>query len=90
MALPPKPNNCRLAWRKPGHHTCSTDSEKNLSVPEHVMEGDITTIMEPLHFVAHVLEQQLVLVEIHLQPAPQKPQQKFHSEGRDYSLGKIA
>lgn len=54
------------------------------------MESDITTIMEPFHFIAHVLEQQLVLVEIYLQPAPQKPQQKFHSEGRDYSLGKIA
>lgn len=54
------------------------------------MESDITTIMEPFHFVAHVLEQQLVLVKIYFQPATQKPQQKFHSEGRNYSLGKIA
>lgn len=50
------------------------------------MESDITTIVEPLHLIAHVLEQQLVLVEIHLQPASQQPQQEFHSEGRDYTL----
>lgn len=63
---------------------------ENFTLPQHIMESDITAIMEPFHFVAHVLEQQLVLVKIYLQPATQKPQQKFHSEGRNYSLGKIA
>lgn len=50
------------------------------------MEGDITAVVQPLHLIAHVLEQKLVLVQVHLQPPPQKPQQELHAESRDRSL----
>lgn len=50
------------------------------------MEGDITAVVQPLHLVAHVLEQKLVLVQVHLQPPPQKPQQELHAESRDHPL----
>lgn len=50
------------------------------------MEGDIAAIVQTLHLIAHMLEQKLVLVQIHLQAAPQKPQQELHTECGDYPL----
>lgn len=32
------------------------------ALPEDVVEGDVAAVMQPLHLVAHVLKQQLVLV----------------------------
>lgn len=54
--------------------------------PQHVVEGDVAAVVQPLHLVAHVLEQELVFVQVHLQPPPQQPQQELHAEGRDHTL----
>lgn len=40
-------------------------------IPEHVVEGDVPSVVQALHLIAHVLKQQLVLVQVHLQPASQ-------------------
>ena len=56
-------------------------------LPEHVVEGDVPPVVQPLHLVAHVLEEQLVLVQVHLQAAPQQTQQELHPGGGDQALG---
>lgn len=50
------------------------------------MKSDIATIMQPLHFIAHVLKQKFVFVQVHLQPSPQKPQQELHAESWNHPL----
>lgn len=50
------------------------------------MEGDVPSTVQSLHLIAHVLKQQLVLVQVHLQPASEEAEQKLHSGCRDYAL----
>lgn len=50
------------------------------------MEGHIPPAVQSLHLVAHVFEQQLVLVQVHLQPAPEQAQQELHPGRRDHTL----
>lgn len=51
--------------------------------PEDVMEGHIASTVQSLHLVAHVFKEQLVLVQVHLQPAPEQTKQELHP-GRGY------
>lgn len=55
--------------------------------PEHVMEGHIPSAVQSLHLVAHVFEQQLVFVQVHLQPASEQTKQELHPGCRDHALG---
>lgn len=56
--------------------------------PENIVESHISSTMKSLHLIAHVFKQQLVFVQIHLQPAPEQPEQKLHPRCRDHSLEK--
>lgn len=51
------------------------------------MESHIAPAVQSLHFVAHVFEQQLVLVQVHLQPATEQTEQELHPGRRDHALG---
>lgn len=50
------------------------------------MEGDVPPAVQSLHLVAHVFEQQLVFVQVHLQPAPEQTQQELHPGRWDHAL----
>lgn len=56
--------------------------------PEHIVEGHVSTAVQSLHLVAHVLEQQLVFVQIHLQAASEQPEQELHPGRGDHALGR--
>lgn len=51
------------------------------------MESHIAPAVQSLHLVAHVFEQQLVLVQVHLQPATEQTEQELHPGRRDHALG---
>lgn len=55
--------------------------------PEHVVESHIPAAVQPLHLIAHVLEEQLVFVQVHLQPAAEETEQELHPGRRDHALG---
>lgn len=55
--------------------------------PQHIMKRHISSAVQSLHLIAHVLKQQLVFVQVHLQPAPQQPEQELHSGCWDHTLG---
>lgn len=42
------------------------------------MESHIPPTVQSLHLIAHVLKQQLVLVQVHLQPASQQTKQELN------------
>lgn len=50
------------------------------------MEGDVSSAVEPLHLITHVFEEQLVLVQVHLQPSSEQTEQKLHPGRGDDSL----
>lgn len=52
------------------------------------MESHIAPAVQSLHLVAHVFEQQLVLVQVHLQPATEQTQQELHPGRGDHALRK--
>ena len=52
------------------------------------MEGHVTSTVQSLHLVAHVLKQQLVFVQVHLQPASEQTEQELHPGRGDNALGK--
>lgn len=54
--------------------------------PEHIVEGYIAPVVQPLHLIAHVLKQQLVLVQVHLQSASEQTQEELHPGRRDHTL----
>lgn len=56
-------------------------------LPEHIVESHVTPAVQSLHLVAHVFEQQLVLVQVHLQPATEQTEQELHPGRRDHALG---
>lgn len=56
--------------------------------PEHIVESHISSAVQSLHLIAHVFKQQLVFVQVHLQPASEQTQQEFHSGCRDHTLEK--
>lgn len=66
------------------NHTLS----RSLCSPEHIMEGYISSAVQSLHLIAHVLKQQLVFVQVHLQPASEQAKQELHPRCRDHTLGK--
>lgn len=47
------------------------------------MEGDVLAVVQSIQLVAHVLEQQPVLLRIHLQPALEQAQDELDSLHRD-------
>lgn len=47
-------------------------SDVNKMLPQHVMEGDFSTLMQFLNLIAHVLEQQSVPLQVHFQPTTQQ------------------
>lgn len=52
------------------------------------MEGHVASTVQSLHLVAHVLKQQLVFVQVHLQPASEQTEQELHPGRWDNALGK--
>lgn len=56
--------------------------------PEHIMEGHISSAVKSLHLIAHVFKQQLVFVQVHLQPASEQTEQELHPGCRDHALGR--
>lgn len=52
------------------------------------MEGYISSAVKPLHLIAHVFKQQLVFVQVHLQPASEQPEQELHPGCWNHTLGK--
>lgn len=50
------------------------------------MEGHIPPTVQSLHLIAHVLKQQLVFVQVHLQSAPQQTEQELHPGCWDHTL----
>lgn len=54
--------------------------------PEHIVEGHISSTVQSLHLIAHVFKQQLVFVQVHLQPASEQTKQKLHPGCGDYTL----
>lgn len=56
--------------------------------PEHIVESHIPSTVQSLHLVAHVFKQQLVFVQVHLQPASEQTKQELHPGCRDHALGK--
>lgn len=50
------------------------------------MEANISTAVQSLHLVAHVLEKQLVFVQVHLQPTSKQSQEELHPGGGNYAL----
>lgn len=50
------------------------------------MERHIPSAVQSLHLIAHVLKEQLVFVQVHLQPAPQQAEQEFHPGCWDHAL----
>lgn len=55
--------------------------------PQHIMKSHIPSVVQPLHLIAHVFKQQLVFVQVHLQPASQEPEQELHPRCWDHTLG---
>lgn len=51
------------------------------------MESHIPAAVQPLHLIAHVLEEQLVFVQVHLQPAAKETKQELHPGCWDHALG---
>lgn len=51
------------------------------------MEGHIPSTVQSLHLIAHVFKQQLVFVQVHLQPASEQTKQELHPGCRDHPLG---
>lgn len=56
--------------------------------PEHIMESHIPSAVQSLHLIAHVFKQQLVLVQVHLQPASEQAEQEHHPGCWDNALVK--
>lgn len=54
--------------------------------PEHIVKGHISSAVKSLHLIAHVFKQQLVFVQVHLQPASEQTEQKLHPGCGDYTL----
>ena len=54
--------------------------------PEDIVEGHISTAVKSLHLIAHVLKQQLVLVQIHFQPSSEQTKQELHPGCWDHAL----
>ena len=49
---------------------------------EHVVEAHVATVVRALDLVAHVLEEQAVLFEVHFEAASQQAQQEFDASAR--------
>lgn len=56
--------------------------------PEYIMEGHISSAVKSLHLIAHVFKQQLVFVQVHLQPASEQAKQELYPRCRDDTLKK--
>lgn len=51
------------------------------------MESHISAAVQPLHLVAHMLEEQLVFVQVHFQPAAEETEQELRPGGGNHALG---
>lgn len=50
------------------------------------MKRHIPSAVQSLHLIAHMLKQQLVFVQVHLQPASQQTEQELHPGCGDHAL----
>jgi len=50
------------------------------------MEGDISSIVQTLHLIAHVFEEELIFVQVNFQTTSQQAEQKLHPRGWNHSL----
>jgi len=50
------------------------------------MEGDISSIVQTLHLIAHVFEEELIFVQVNFQTTSQQTEQKLHPRGWNHSL----
>lgn len=55
--------------------------------PQHIMESHISSAVQSLHLIAHVFKEQLVFVQVHLQPASQQTQQELQPGCWNHTLG---
>lgn len=51
------------------------------------MESHIPSAVQSLHLIAHVFKEQLVFVQVHLQPASQQTQQELQPGCWNHALG---
>lgn len=51
------------------------------------MESHISSAVQSLHLIAHVFKEQLVFVQVHLQPASQQTQQELQPGCWNHTLG---
>lgn len=51
------------------------------------MESHISSAVQSLHLIAHVFKEQLVFVQVHLQPASQQAQQELQPGCWNHALG---
>lgn len=56
--------------------------------PEHIVESHIPSAVQSLHLIAHVFKEQLVFVQVHLQPASKQTKQELRPGRGDHALGK--
>lgn len=61
-------------------------SEKCGAVPQHVMKSDVVSVAEFFKFVTHVLEQQLIALQVNLESVSKQTQQKSRATQRNNSL----
>lgn len=61
-------------------------NEKCGAVPQHVVKSDVVSVAEFFKFVAHVLEQQLVALQVNLESVAKQTQQKSRPTQRNNSL----
>lgn len=57
--------------------------------PKNIMESHISSVVQPLHLVAHVLEQQFVFVQVDLKPSSEQTEQELHPGCRNHALEEI-
>lgn len=55
--------------------------------PQHIMESHVPSAVQSLHLIAHVFKEQLVFVQVHLQPASQQAEQELCPGCWDHTLG---
>lgn len=49
------------------------------------MEGDVLAVVQPFQLVAHVLEQESVLLRVHFEATLQKAEDKFDAANGDHA-----
>ncbi len=80
--------NCHQGVHSPQNISVSDFCARTPTVPEHVVEGDVSPVVEPFDLVAHVFEEETVLLQVDLEPPAQQPQHELHPSHGDDALYK--